>query len=155
MPISGDGRWRNCCGRRARSGEPINRSPGRRRSRAGTRGAQRHGERASGDFARVVERRPDRLTVVSYCEGVGDDPGPFAQLRQWGLRNPGRLAVLQSVFWTLMVLGWLAVVDLVIGSDVLSPVSFVTMPVAGAVFGLVMYRLNREATAKAARKGDE
>ncbi len=125
------------------------------RRRAGIRGAQRHGERASVDFARVVERRPDRLTVVSYGEGVGNDPGRLAQLRQWGLRNPGRLAVLQSVFWTLMVLGWLAVVDLVIGSDVLSPVTFVTMPVAGVVFGLGMYRLNRQATAKAASQEQE
>ena len=110
-------------------------------------GVQRHGEQASVDFGRVLERRPDRLRVVSYGEGVGDDPGPFAQLRQWSLRNPGRLAALQSVFWTLMVLGWLAVVDLVIGSDVLSPVSFITMPVAGAVFGLGMFRLNRQASA--------
>ncbi len=103
----------------------------------------------------MLERRPDRPTVVSYGEGVGDDPGPLAQLRQWGLQNPGRLAVLQSVFWTLVVLGWFAVVDLAIGSDMLSPVSFVTMPVAGAVFGLVMYRLNRQATAKAASQKQE
>ncbi|HEV2809711.1 MAG TPA: hypothetical protein VGV93_04835 [Acidimicrobiales bacterium] len=59
------------------------------------------------------------------------------------------------MFWTLTVLGWLALVDLVIGLDMLSPVTFVTMPVAGAVFGLVMYCVNRQATAKAASQKHE